>query len=946
MSSELYNILSKTIDRLNKNSNTLDSCMNDVVELRNRVSPKIYGIHIKSSCDSVTLSMKCTDDVRCLTAYDYITVPGSEDTQTVTIENVNGDIFFDNAHNILELDISNQQITSIEISEAYSLSKLVVYNNNLTTLDLSNCPKLQFLHMHNNPICNEDRYKNNLYTCMNSLTDRFMCSTGSVILYPWYGLEILICKDANQQYIKYPVGYSKLAFEEGRLYGVVENNIISYYTYSNSELVEHSAMNRHHSLRKELENEICLKKNWVFGSAIMYSDDWDSCSWDFRQNNIADMWETAEKGFGLTWGSSDAYTNTLPGFEYFNIKDFRYFGNAGTTLETLPKALDYTSDKDWGDYTANTGNPYYKYKTGGRTHGDSILSIVLGTQWSNKKIDRRFGYIPNACASLNDNMCVDSVGNKVALLNFDSFPLTMQHLANSSDAMSFSFGISSEHPNILISKNILGKFGESNPVLVSAGNNGDGKQYTQETLFGATTYVGNYSDVDEHGNTVDRQVSAMFIGSCGPTGQVSPFSSSSINANELGTNRDTYLSAYGDQVFVWTNYLESLKCGAGTSYATPMCCSILMLLMNVYKKMFPEETSFGSHSNFMRHVRNRWCVHNSNNMDMGEGYGMPNILAEPYSYNLINNNTDSTWEPKITYTNTVPAGTNINLEYDAVNDRVKRDCTVEPQLSYIAINGSNDVYPLKPASNIKIKVYSNSSLSSPESYDTNYYMKELVISAVATNALEVPNAIELCETVITTDFCNESVIKSSQDYLDCEKFTVQFALDFSDKLYPADIGQYTTSRDLFYFYNGDELGRFYISGINYTSGDKYITLSNKTMLHHRYFSDVKQRSRNLIETQSVGYGINNKVDFDATPYAIVTVTVSEDLITYYINGTNVGSILKSADDNIQLSKLYVNKNSLCHNGIECVRMYDRILDEKEIIQNTVWMLNSHFNEVV
>jgi hypothetical protein len=92
------------------------------------------------------------------------------------------------------------------------------------------------------------------------------------------------------------------------------------------------------------------------------------------------------------------------------------------------------------------------------------------------------------------------------------------------------------------------------------------------------------------------------------------------------------------------------------------------------------------------------------------------------------------------------------------------------------------------------------------------------------------------------------------------------------------------------------------------------------MLHHRYFSDVNQRSRNLIETQSVGYGINNKVDFDATPYAIVTVTVSEDLITYYINGTNVESVLKYADDNIQLSKLYVNKNSLCHNGMKCVCM--------------------------
>jgi hypothetical protein len=866
----------------------------------------------------------------------------------VVIDNPQKEIFIEDTSSILELDIHGQKISSIEFLNNCPISKLVAYDNELTSLDLSNCNQLQFLHIHNNPMCDNDDYMESLVQCMDSLTDRFMAATGSIILYPWYGLEVLVCKNGVDSYVKYPNGVDELELQPGTLYGVVENNEITYYTYEPWNMIEHTSMNRHHTVRKQLEQNICLRKNWVFGSAIMYSDDWDNCTWDFRQNNIADMWETAEKGFGLTIGIADSFTNTLPGFKYLNLKDMRRFGTWDDTVDTLPKALDYTSEGDWAPYLSNPNNPYTQYKNGKRTHGDSILSIVFGTQWCENSVQRRFGYIPNACAVLNDNMTV--TGSAAAQL--DAFDTTMKYLANNSDALSFSFGLRDTHERVDLAKTVLGKFGENNILVVSSGNSGDGLQYTSDPSVlnvshgSYANYAGSYTDVDTQGNTITKPTSTIFVGSCGPLCDVSSFSNNSVDADLLMSDRNTYLSAFGDQLFVWNNHIKSLKCGAGTSYSAPLCCSVLLLLKNIYIKMFPDEISFGKYSNFMDHVRNRWCIHKDSNMDSAEGYGVPHIFASPYAPKLLNNVVSTNWEPVIKYSNEVSIGEDIELEYETNNIRAKSGCTVEPLLSYIAIDSDNAVYPLKPDVDIQIKIFSNSSLENPINYRENYHTHEISINSTDADVGEVDGSVNLCESVLTTDYCNETVIRCSEDVPNCEEFTVQFALDFSDKLYPLDIGQYTLSRELFYFYNGNELGRFYINGISYISGDKYVTLSPNTMLHHRYFSATETRGRNLVETQSVGYGINNKVDFNATSYAIITVTVSDSMVTYYFNGTNIGSIIKLEDDDLQLSKMYINKQSLCHNGMGCVRMYDRVLSEKEIIQNTVSMLNSHFDGVV
>ena len=94
----------------------------------------------------------------------------------------------------------------------------------------------------------------------------------------------------------------------------------------------------------------------------------------------------------------------------------------------------------------------------------------------------------------------------------------------------------------------------------------------------------------------------------------------------------------------------------------------------------------------------------------------------------------------------------------------------------------------------------------------------------------------------------------------------------------------------------------------------------------------------------MGYGLFQSLDMKKTPYAIITMTCYEDGINYFLNGTNIGHIRNVPEINIKVSDVFVNKESLCHDAVGCVRIYNRVLTDEEIIQNTICMLNSHFEE--
>lgn len=882
------------------------------------------GISFVSSADEVTVSMRGSGIARIFGGTNYQAVELSEDSCEVTIDNPFGTIRIDGVAGITELDLHGQRVRSFTAEVECGLRKLVLYHNSLTELDCSNCKNLQFLHIHNNPVCDDDAYKDNLIACMRSLPNRGATSTGSIILYPWYGLEVLICKDTEGNYIKYPTGFSVLTFEEGRLYGVVEDGSITYYTFEGGSLQLHTAMNRHHALRKRLETDICLKKNWIFGSAIMYDEAaWAKCPWDFRYNHIADLWETAEKGFGLTFGGLDKYTNTLTGFKHFNVKDYcmgaYYIDGDGNYVWVLAPAIDYTDGNNAG--LAN----YDNFLAGNWTHGDYQLSMLFGNGEEENGEIQRFGYVPNACCCLVDNTNPTGGGTYQ-----NSWPVIAEYFSRNCHSVNFSISIGGGI-DLPETRNLLGVFGESNILTNSAGNGGDGKPYTAESNANYSVLTGNYTVKNVDGSTVEKPSSALFIGATAPDKSILGISQSSIEAVSGNWTRSSYLCNYGDGVFGFNNHSRKQLAVTGTSFSAPLCNGVLMLMRNLYAKMFPGETSFGKWSNFMNHVRNRWCNHMNDQMDLAVGYGFPDVFAEPYAPRLL------VEAPKVEHMDTVTLGDALDISC-AVQKYSKQGYTPELKPSAIAAGRNGRLYPLMSGP-LSLRLYSNSSQKEPASYTENYFANDIEVDVLPNVISEVDGSLVLSLDTLSNEYLDEEVVRIADTALADQEFTVQFALDLTDKLYPVDVGTYATSRELLYFINGAHVGRLVLAGISYTSGDAYITFGASSF-RHAYYSELTEQN----EAFAMGAYLCNALDMAKTPYAIITMTCSKNGINYFMNGTHIGHIPNVPEVNIKVSDVFVNKNSLCHDAAGCVRIYNRVLTDEEIIQNTICMLNSHFEE--
>lgn len=96
-----------------------------------------------------------------------------------------------NANNLVELHIS-EAISSIKFDRLDNLKLLDIHDNNVSELNVSNLINLDRLHIFGNPIVDCKNNLRNLYSTMNSLPNREGKRLGSIILYPWYGLETLL----------------------------------------------------------------------------------------------------------------------------------------------------------------------------------------------------------------------------------------------------------------------------------------------------------------------------------------------------------------------------------------------------------------------------------------------------------------------------------------------------------------------------------------------------------------------------------------------------------------------------------------------------------------------------------------------------------------------------------------------------------------------------------
>jgi hypothetical protein len=210
---------------------------------------------------------------------------------------------------------------------------------------------------------------------------------------------------------------------------------------------------------------------------------------------------------------------------------------------------------------------------------------------------------------------------------------------------------------------------------------------------------------------------------------------------------------------------------------------------------------------------------------------------------------------------------------------------------------------------------------------------------------EITEVVPISKYSITTDNMEADIVKCEDVYNNSADFTVQFALDLSDKLHPQDSGTYIHNRELLYMYSGNELGYLGLNNLSYTKGDSKVRFTDKTSFVYDYYSSPDAREELLPVSTSIGWGIRNYAGMDDSTCAIITLTHSGDGIKVYYNGSYIGGFVDVKNLGLKVSDIYVNMEYLCHDSTDCVRMFDRVLTHKEIIQNTISMLNGHSDEV-
>ena len=306
-----------------------------------------------------------------------------------------------------DIDLSEKNLKTLEFLQGDKVNKLICHTNALVSLSLSKCINLRYLHMFNNPMCDDNAYITALVECLNGLPDRSDRGAGSIIYSPWYGLPVLCSLGltaGNRPVLwKYPHSAKEYIITTNKTIQPFYNQYIGFVPSGmtlqddNSEYTEHYktgsiryyyinekgslgkdtnsvAMERHQNLRQILEKtrnddsttlsyetapltnianppsvpagKGLLNKNWFFGSAIQYSEEWNtSCPRQFDAWNIADFWESAEYGLGINFGLIDLYHSKfsdLPiSFQRWNIKqlttppDTATNGHANTMMYIL-----------------------------------------------------------------------------------------------------------------------------------------------------------------------------------------------------------------------------------------------------------------------------------------------------------------------------------------------------------------------------------------------------------------------------------------------------------------------------------------------------------------------------------------------------------------------------------------------------------------------------------
>lgn len=844
--------------------------------------------------------------------------------------------------NLLTLDVSNQGVGTFFVNSYTSLTKLVIYDNNIIKLDLSNCPELRYLHFHNNPICDEDVYEANLIECVRSLPDRTGKVLGSIVMYPWYGLETLICND-NGVYRKYPIGKWKdvndievgsrnfynnsvtVNFVSGKLYGVVdENNAITYFTGTDSGLLEHTAMNRHHLLRKRFESDITLKKNWMFGSAIQYvSEEYKYCHYYFRNIGVQDVWETAEKGFGICIGSIDQFPGKALGWENMNV-----VANINATGANI---VPYdVLGKSWA-------------------HGDFILSQIVG-----RGDNVCYGICPNASIFVVDW----SGASSDAVLYGRQWRDCIKRITKNCNSYtsSYNVGSSNTHTDVVSAwaetRLALGKFGKDNIITASAGNDGDGQPWTTEIQRTKTIAYGNFG-TDDDILSIENPPNTFYVPSLSPSRQASVFSNSTVDSmTNIPTLGDVYklplrdyISSYGEQILGYDNNNGQIECNQGTSMSSPNCNATLALMRCIYSKINPECNSFGKGSEFMEYVINNWVDSIPNQMDFSVGIGIPCFNASPLPRNvalpddcgLIHSVSHKVGE--------------VSRVIDLPHEDCKSGVTFHNDFKYTAKYDSSRVIPIRPGNSNAI-VYSNSSVSSPSDYKSNYYVQEINFDDVQpADTYELIRDGRVASAISDVPYKGASY-KCVVPLEDSDEYTAHIVIKFdADKLFDTNVAgiRQAVIPVAFLLDDYDAGSALAISNISCeVTEDDSGALSSRIVFKAydankgeytspTVLSFARNTSPGSMCSPLASYNILNISEGDI---AIITVVSDGEYFKVYYNGNLLNIVSRGVLDIATLDSLSVLVDPLMTEAESAndVVFYSRALTHSEVINNTIALI--------
>lgn len=206
------------------------------------------------------------------------------------------------------------------------------------------------------------------------------------------------------------------------------------------------------------------------------------------------MWETAEKGFGITIGFFDMFA--CQRFEWADLNMFGAYDIFGDPLYPLKE--EDIKDIDLAVATDKEKSKYYKYqqivnKTTKYFHGDNCSSFCSG-----RGGNTIYGYAPNACLLLVEGMYFTNVttgrdcnkDNLVTMLNLS--------IDKNPDIMSSSWGRSlnntpTDSQTDKESRKRICEYGNSKGLFFEAAfNEGDGDDFSPEAFDRLT-----FGDYDE-----------------------------------------------------------------------------------------------------------------------------------------------------------------------------------------------------------------------------------------------------------------------------------------------------------------------------------------------------------------------------------------------------------------------------------------------------------------